>query len=229
MQPALDLSPISASSPGRTVEPHDAVAHAQPGALEHRADSARQPLAEPHRQAPAMRPFELHRPVHSCASCWSGNRSRPKLDDSACAMITRPARIDRDPIAVQRHLDPAVGAEAGVRLPRDVGQQAGGEAQPAHRRRVVEQRRDPIVEQVAVLAEAVLAAAGLARCLDQRVDAPQAGFELPNRAGPRGCRRSTRRARRLELDRREARASSPPPASVARRAGAAAFASLGSG
>ena len=36
--------------------------------------------------------------------------------------------------------------------------------------RIVEQRRDPVVEQVAMLAEAVLAAAGVARFLDQRVE-----------------------------------------------------------
>ena len=88
-------------------------------------------------------------------------------------MITRPARIDRDPVAVKRHLDAAVGAEIGVGLPRDVGQQAGREPQPPHRRRVVEQRRDPLVEQVAMLAEAMLAAAGVARLLDQRIDAAQ--------------------------------------------------------
>ena len=40
-----------------------------------------------------------------------------------------------------------------------------------HFRRVVEQRRDPLVEQVAVLSEAMLAAAGVARFLDQRVHA----------------------------------------------------------
>ena len=118
-----------------------------------------------------MRALELVSACTICASRGSGNRSRPKLDDSAWAMITRPGGFDRDPIAVQRHLDAAVGAEAGVGLPRDVGEQAGGEAKPAHRRRIVEQRRDPLVEQVAVLAEAVLAAAGLARRLDQRVDA----------------------------------------------------------
>ena len=55
-------------------------------------------------------------------------------------------RVHRDPVAVQRHLNAAVGAEAGVRLPGDVGEQARREAQPAHRRRVVKQRRDPFVE-----------------------------------------------------------------------------------
>ena len=81
-----------------------------------------------------------------------------------------PGGAHRDPVAVKRHFDAAVGAEVGVGLPGDVGQQARGEAQAAHRRRIVEQRRDPLVEQVAVLAEAMLAAAGIARRLDQRVE-----------------------------------------------------------
>src|SRR5689334_1557874 len=56
-----------------------------------------------------------------------------------------------DPVAVQRHLDSAVGAKAGVRVPGDVGEETGREPQPAHRRCVVEQWRDPLVEQIAVL------------------------------------------------------------------------------
>ena len=114
--------------------------------------------------------------MHSLASLSSGNWSRPKFENKAWAMITRPAGVDGDPIAVERHLDSAVGAETGVGLPGDVGQQAGGEAKPAHRGGIVEQRRDPVVEQVAMLAEAMLAAAGLPRRLDQRVEAPTPGF-----------------------------------------------------
>ena len=40
--------------------------------------------------------------------------------------------VDRDPITVQRHFDPTVGAEARVRLPCDVREEARGEAEPAH-------------------------------------------------------------------------------------------------
>ena len=130
-------------------------------------------IARPHdARAGAARPCTI------AASRGSGSRSRPKFADRAWAMITRSGRGHRDPIAVKRHLDAAVGAEAGVGLPRDVGEQARGQAQAAHRRRIVEERRDPGVEQVAVLAEAVLAAAGVARLLDQRVDAPNARLQL---------------------------------------------------
>ena len=159
-----------------------------------------------------MRPLAARSSVHSCASLGSGSLSRPKFDDSAWAMITRPAAVDRDPIAVQRHLDPAVGAEAGVGLPRDVGQQARGEAQPAHRGGVVEQGRDPIVEQVAVLAEAMLAAAGLARRLDQRVEAPDARLELRIEQALANAEGRHDESRRLELVARERRAASRRPA-----------------
>ena len=63
-------------------------------------------------------------------------------------------RVDRHPIAVQRHVDAALGAEIGMGGPGDVGEQAGGEAQPRAARVVVEGGRDPAVEQVAMLGEA---------------------------------------------------------------------------
>jgi hypothetical protein len=76
------------------------------------------------------------------------------LQNKAWASITPAGGVDRDPIAVQRHVDAALGPETRVGGPGDVGEQAGGEAEPRHLRAVVEGGRDPGVEHVAMLLEA---------------------------------------------------------------------------
>ena len=67
----------------------------------------------------------------------------------------RPAcRIDGYPIAVESDLHPALGPELGVGAPADIGQQAGRMAQPLQLRGFPgKQRRNPLVEQVAMLRE----------------------------------------------------------------------------
>ena len=118
-----------------------------------------------------MRALSCSFVAQAAASRASGKSVAAEIGRQRLGHDHAAGRIDRDPIAVKRHFDAAVGAEARVGLPGDVGEQAGGAGAAAAFRRVVEQRRDPCVEQVAVLAEAMLAAAGIARLLDQRVDA----------------------------------------------------------
>jgi hypothetical protein len=114
------VSPYKASSPSRQISSRSVAFRATGG-------FARGPAARP----PLSRwPSRIAGPSARRAS---SSRPPPKLENSACAIITRPGASTADPIAVQRHLDAALGAEIGVGLPGDVGEQAGGEAQPAHR------------------------------------------------------------------------------------------------
>jgi len=90
-----------------------------------------------------------------------------------------PARpVDPDPIAVKRHVHSALGPELGMRLPGDVGKQAGGEAQAGCTGIVVEHGRDPAVQQVAMLREAAEAPPRLPRSLDQRVAGAGGAVEI---------------------------------------------------
>ncbi len=78
---------------------------------------------------------------------------------------------------MESHLDPPIGAKAGVRLPCDVREQARREAQPPEFGLVVEQWSDPLIEEVAMLSEPMLAAAGAARLLGQRIHLLHAWLE----------------------------------------------------
>ena len=75
-------------------------------------------------------------------------------------------------------------------------------------RRIVEDRRDPAVEQVAMLAEAAEPPPGLARRLDQRVERALRRAAARGRAGPRGCRSWRRSARSAASASTSARAGS---------------------
>ncbi len=73
-------------------------------------------------------------------------------------------------MAVQRHLQPTLGAEIGIGVPAHIGQQTGRLADSLMRL-VREQRRDPVVEQVAMFGEATEQPPLLASRDDQRVRA----------------------------------------------------------
>src|SRR3954471_20758677 len=89
-----------------------------------------------------------------------------------------PGPVDSDPIAMQRHVDAALGTEIGMGLPGDVGQQAGGEPQPGPFGRIVEYSRNPSVEQRAMLVEATKPPPRLTRCLDQWIMRPERRPEI---------------------------------------------------
>src|SRR3546814_18040950 len=84
----------------------------------------------------------------------------------------QPARgVDADPVAVERHVDPALGAEVRVGLPGDIAQEAGGETQARRFRVVLEDRGDPAIAQGTVAGEATEVAANLPRSLHHRIEA----------------------------------------------------------
>ena len=71
---------------------------------------------------------------------------------------------------MQRGLEAALGAKFRMRAPADVGQQAGRVTQSrVGGALLLEQRRDPAVEQVAMFGEATDAAPLFAGCADQRI------------------------------------------------------------
>ena len=87
-------------------------------------------------------------------------------------------RIDRDPVSMKRHLLGPVCAEARIRLPGHVGEEARSETEPLHLRRILENGGDPRVEQVTVLAEAIFSGPRMARFFDQRILRATSGLRL---------------------------------------------------
>ena len=84
--------------------------------------------------------------------------------------LRAPGGVDPHPIAVERDFDAAFGAELRIGAPADIGELAGGVAQPRGGGRVaVEQRREPAVEQVAMFGKAARPMPFLARRDGQRI------------------------------------------------------------
>src|SRR3546814_8552265 len=81
-----------------------------------------------------------------------------------------PTRIDRRPIAVERRIEPAFGAELGIGMPTDVREQASHVAQSCETGRFVGKKRcNPPIEQIAVLDETAKSTPFLTRGDDQRI------------------------------------------------------------
>ena len=84
-----------------------------------------------------------------------------------------------DPIAVQRQIDRALGAEIGVRIPCEIAHQAGREPKsPCGGIVVGEQWVDPVVDGCAMIAEPSQAVAHLQRGGDQRILCASRGVEI---------------------------------------------------
>ena len=115
-----------------------------------RLDAARQALSEPHRQAPAD--AGSCSSLHNCASRRSGKPVPAEVGGERLGHDHPPARGDRDPVAVERHLDSAIGTKPRMLAMR----------RPRAGRRRGERRRSSggssCVEQGAMLAEPMLAA-----------------------------------------------------------------------
>src|SRR3546814_16026602 len=97
-------------------------------------------------------------------------RGAAEIGEQRRAQQRPPEAVDSYPIAVQRKLQPPVGTKIGVRPPCDIGKQTGGVAKAGQLRRLVgEQRRDPLVQFLALSLEPPFPVAFGARRLDQRV------------------------------------------------------------
>src|SRR3546814_13588315 len=86
-------------------------------------------------------------------SDWSSDvcSSELEIGEQRRAQQRPPEAVDSYPIAVQRKLQPPVGTKIGVRPPCDIGKQTGGVANAGQLRRLVgEQRRDPLVQVLAL-------------------------------------------------------------------------------
>ena len=122
-------------------------------------------------------------------------------------------RVDRHPIAVQRHVDARArrgNRDARPRRCRRAGRRRAAAA--ACRRCRREQRGDPVVEQCAMLAEAAEPLADFERRREQRVVVARDLRRDRDRAALRGCRRRRRRAA-------SARAPRPAPRAWSAAAG----------
>ena len=114
-------------------------------------------------------------------------------------MITRPAASTAVQSPCSAISTPRSARNIGAACQATSASRQAREAQPLQLRRVVEQWSDPVVQQVAMLAEAMLAAARVARRFDERVEL--CGFARPaaNRAAPREGRKPKRSARSAQV------------------------------
>ena len=154
---------------------------------------------------------------------------RPKFDDSAWAMITRPAGSTATQLPWSAISTPRSARKPGLACHATSASRQEARRKPAHRRRY---RR--------TAARSIRRAgrrAGRSDALRRRPRAlprstgrsRRAPASVRNRAGPRGCRRSTRRYRSARARRTRRSSIIAATGALARRAGAAAFDHLGSG
>ena len=163
-------------------------------------------------------PRRMARP-HDCArAISSGAQLREPVGQLVAAEAGRqrlghhhpPGGVDPDPIAVERHLDAAIGAKVGRGLPRDVGQQARGMADAAHRRRIVEHR--PIqASRMSPCSPNRRSAPPASRAASISGSAPALGFEVRVEQPLANAEAGQDELARLELV-GQRRGSSPPPA-----------------
>ena len=94
-------------------------------AFEACGDTAAQALAEPHCQPPIGGLAELIRAAQSGRVMLAELAAAAEIGEQGLGHHHPPRPVHPDPIAVKRHVDAPLGTEIRMRLPCDVGEQAG--------------------------------------------------------------------------------------------------------
>jgi hypothetical protein len=131
-------------------------------------------------------------------------------------------RIDPDPIAVQGHVDAALGSVVGMGSPGDVREKTSGESQPRRFCLIVEGRSDPAIEQGTMLGKPTECSPASRAPLYQRIaqallaaqPVVEETFAMPKLETTNGWASVPRRATQQSSGSRELRAGEPPKAPV---------------